>query len=169
MNLTEIKSAVDAGKKVFWMNQGYQVKKRDLGYFIECQFENKTVELHKKEGTLNGKEEEFFLGEEIPTPEVPSLTAPVLSAPTEIPKNNDEIKDIITKELDLKILVVEDDFAVLHLMLSLLKACNNRVSGASSAEEALNLIELAQQKNEPFQLIYLDINLPKLKGLDFCR
>jgi len=63
MNLQEIKSAVESGKKVHWANKAYNVVKDDLGQFlITCPSTGGCWGLTHKDGTtLNGKESEFFV------------------------------------------------------------------------------------------------------------
>lgn len=65
MNLQEIKKAVNEGKKVYWANTAYEVvhDKYDQ-WFIVCTLNNHAIGLTWRDGvTLNGKEEEFFIGE----------------------------------------------------------------------------------------------------------
>lgn len=63
MTVSEIKSAVDAGKQVFWSNLNYRVIKDQIGqYLIHSQCNNHYIGLTWRDGeTLNGKEEEFFI------------------------------------------------------------------------------------------------------------
>lgn len=67
MNLQEIKEAVNNGRKVYWANTAYEVvhDKYDQ-WFIVCTLNNSSIYLTYQDGseTLNGKEEEFFIGEE---------------------------------------------------------------------------------------------------------
>lgn len=67
MTVSEIKSAVNAGKQVFWSNANYRVIKDDVGeYLIHSQCNNHYIGLTWRDGTtLNGKEEEFFIYEEM--------------------------------------------------------------------------------------------------------
>ena len=62
MTLDEIKSNIDAGKRVYWVNKGYQVIKDILGqYLIVFQSNGYTIGLTWADGvTMNGKEHEFF-------------------------------------------------------------------------------------------------------------
>jgi len=63
MNADEIKAAIEAGKKVFWSNDGYEVIKDKLGQFmIKCIHNGHCIGLTWTDGkTLNGKPEEFFI------------------------------------------------------------------------------------------------------------
>ena len=66
MNLAEIKAAVNDGKKVFWSNALYQVKKNifpsgNENWDIVCSSNGHRIGLTwTDEKTLNGKEEDFY-------------------------------------------------------------------------------------------------------------
>lgn len=64
MTLEEIKKAVNEGKHVYWCNENYEVVKDKYDqWFIVCYIGN-TIGLTWRDGkTLNGKEEEFYIGE----------------------------------------------------------------------------------------------------------
>lgn len=60
MTLTEIKEAINQGKKVYWSNLLYEVVKGKEDYLIKCS-NSSVIGLTWADGaTLNGKEEEFF-------------------------------------------------------------------------------------------------------------
>ena len=63
MNATQIRDAIDAGKKVFWSNKGYPVIKDSKGqYLIKCTFSKMCLGLTWADGeTLNGKADDFFV------------------------------------------------------------------------------------------------------------
>lgn len=63
MTLDEIKTAVDAGQKVYWFNRGYEVKKDSLGqYLIKFIPNGHCIGLTHLDGvTLNGEPDEFFV------------------------------------------------------------------------------------------------------------
>ena len=65
MTLEEIKTAVDAGDRVHWVNSGYVVTRDDLGqYFITFMRNGSAIGLTGRDGTLlNGEPDEFFIGE----------------------------------------------------------------------------------------------------------
>jgi len=65
---------------------------------------------------------------------------------------------------DTKILIVDDVSENIQVAMNILKEENYTFSFACDGEEALNLI-----KQEPFDLILLDIMMPKLDGYDVCR
>ncbi len=71
MTLEEIKAAVDAGKKVHWANLAYDViKSRFGGYLILCSLNQSAIGLTWLDGTtMNGKPEEFFLGDDDEQPQ----------------------------------------------------------------------------------------------------
>jgi two-component system phosphate regulon response regulator PhoB len=62
-----------------------------------------------------------------------------------------------------KILIVEDDESLLELLRYNLIAADYSVSTASSAEEALLLLN-----EQPFDLMLLDWMLPEMAGIDLC-
>jgi DNA-binding response OmpR family regulator len=66
--------------------------------------------------------------------------------------------------MSVAILVVEDDRRIRETIVSALEAEHYSVIGVDSSEEAWFL--LCEQK---FQLIVLDINLPKRDGVEFLK
>ena len=64
MNLQEIKDAIAQGKKVHWSNRAYDVIKDKIGqYLIVCNLNDYCIGLTWQDGvTMNGKEEDFFIG-----------------------------------------------------------------------------------------------------------
>lgn len=67
MTLAEIKAAIEEGKKVYWFNSNYSVIKDRIGqYLIHSQINDYYTGLtHRDEVTMNGKEEDFFIGEKV--------------------------------------------------------------------------------------------------------
>ncbi|WP_100373735.1 response regulator transcription factor [Bacillus sp. FJAT-45037] len=63
-----------------------------------------------------------------------------------------------------RILVVDDEESIATLLQFNLEQSGFEVAVASDGEEGLNLA-----KNEPFDLIVLDLMLPKMDGLDVCK
>ena len=63
MNAQEIKKAVDEGKKVYWVNELYEVIKDKFGrYLIRCSLNDSCIGLTWMDGiTLNGKEDQFYI------------------------------------------------------------------------------------------------------------
>lgn len=66
MTLDEIKAAVDAGKRVHWVNTGYDVIKTGSGdYLIVWQKDKNAIGLTWGDGvTMNGKPKQFFIAED---------------------------------------------------------------------------------------------------------
>ena len=65
MTFAEIKTAVDAGNRVHWVNSGYVVTCDGLGqYLITFTRNGSAIGLTSRDGTrLNGKPDEFFICE----------------------------------------------------------------------------------------------------------
>jgi len=65
MTLEEIKTAVDAGNRVHWVNSGYVVTRDDLGQYLITHTRNgSAIGLSSRDGTrLNGEPDEFFIKE----------------------------------------------------------------------------------------------------------
>ena len=62
MKLTEIKQAIQEGKKVFWANTNYEVIKDNIGqYLIKCRLNGRCIGLTWLDNsTMNGEEKDFF-------------------------------------------------------------------------------------------------------------
>jgi CheY-like chemotaxis protein len=65
-----------------------------------------------------------------------------------------------------KVLVVDDDPAILQFCASTLHAAGYRVQTASSGREALDSFAAAQ---EPFRLVLADVVMPRMSGMDLAR
>ena len=65
---------------------------------------------------------------------------------------------------DEKILVVDDEDAILFLLEQGFSRAGYQVVCAPSAEEALALLE-----KETINVMFLDLNLPEMNGIDLCR
>ena len=63
-----------------------------------------------------------------------------------------------------KILVVDDDILVLDALEQLLVADGYEVTTATRGHEALEILE-----REHFDLVVLDVVMPKMTGFDVCR
>jgi len=63
MTLNEIKTAVEEGHSVHWVNDGYKVIKDKIGQFLVIFEPNQhCIGLTWRDGvTLNGKESEFYI------------------------------------------------------------------------------------------------------------
>jgi DNA-binding response OmpR family regulator len=64
----------------------------------------------------------------------------------------------------MRVLVVEDDGAIRHLLSEVLQDRGHEVSAVGDAESAWRLIQ-----RQPFQLMVLDWILPGMDGLELCR
>ncbi len=65
MKLQDIKDAVLSGKRVFWVDKGYEVKFKFDQWYIFCNIggHEHTIGLTWADGvTLNGLEKDFFIG-----------------------------------------------------------------------------------------------------------
>jgi len=74
------------------------------------------------------------------------------------------MKERSTSRLKSKILVIDDQPAVLDTMLYLLKRAGCEAVGARTGAEGMQLAQAAD-----FDLITLDIDLPDISGLELCR
>ena len=63
-----------------------------------------------------------------------------------------------------KILVVDDEKDICDLYTKMLTRSGYTVKTANSAEEALEIL-----KKEKFWVMFLDLNLPAMNGIDLCR
>lgn len=66
MKLAEIRRAVDEGLMVFWQNREYQIIPSSMhpSYLIRSTATGHCIGLTRADGvTLNGKEEDFFIGD----------------------------------------------------------------------------------------------------------
>jgi two-component system, OmpR family, KDP operon response regulator KdpE len=63
-----------------------------------------------------------------------------------------------------RILVVDDDPQIRRVMRIMLIAQGYEVRDARKGEEALDLI-----RSEKYDLVLLDINLPRMTGIEICR
>ena len=71
-------------------------------------------------------------------------------------------KEVLMKEK--KILVVDDEEPIRKLFDTALKRKGFAVKSAASAEQALELI-----KSDTFKVMFLDLNLPGMNGIDLCK
>lgn len=62
MDLNAIKTAIAAGKRVFWKNPSYEVIHDSVGqYLIVCHFNDHCIGLTWRDNvTMNGKAEDFY-------------------------------------------------------------------------------------------------------------
>lgn len=62
------------------------------------------------------------------------------------------------------VLIIDDEDGLRHTLTRVLKIAGCQVSGASDGPQALNLI-----KSTPLDLVYLDIHLPSMNGLEVLQ
>lgn len=65
---------------------------------------------------------------------------------------------------DKKILVVDDEKAIISLLKQAFSRAGFEVQPAESAEEALKVLE-----QEDITVMFLDLNLPGMNGMDLCK
>lgn len=63
-----------------------------------------------------------------------------------------------------KILIVDDDAPIRFLLEEIFRLQNYIVKTAESAEDALDIL-----KNESIMVMFLDLQLPGMSGIDLCR
>jgi len=68
----------------------------------------------------------------------------------------------------MRALVVEDDFGSRHLLQAYLKDIAN-VDVAIDGEEGLDAFKLAWADNEPYDIVLLDIMMPKMDGQECLK
>jgi len=67
-----------------------------------------------------------------------------------------------------KLLVVDDDLTYHHQLVAILRTAGIfDVTLASTAEEGIKFLQ-DQKKNEVYDLVLLDINMPRLDGIEAC-
>ena len=76
----------------------------------------------------------------------------------------DEIPDAFHPEAGSRVLVVEDDQPLAHLLRQQLEARSCAVTTANDGEAARQTIQ-----EQRFDLVILDLNLPKLDGVSLLR
>lgn len=79
MTVQEIKQAVDNGKTVCWENPTYKVIKSNDDYFIKHHSGHIIGLTWSDDITLNGKEEDFFIPEDLIQEEFPYLIITLLN------------------------------------------------------------------------------------------
>lgn len=85
----------------------------------------------------------------------------------DISRFSQKLRQGVPDASEMRVLVVDDDPSILHLLQAALEALDNYdVSVADSAEAALDLIEEA---DPPFDLLLLDIQMPEVDGIVLLR
>jgi len=65
---------------------------------------------------------------------------------------------------DKKILVVDDEAPIIHLLKQVFSRAGYHVCSAENGENALALLE-----NEKIQVMFFDLNMPGMNGIELCR
>ncbi len=145
----------------------------------------KLVELHKGSMGVSsevGKGSHFWFrlpaasgvsGDMEPSDDV-SLTRVARLADASIPGDeNDSEKAVIhpasSSASHYHILVVDDDPVNLQVLVNQLNLNDFSISQANGGEMALNMIQKADDDGKPFDLILLDVMMPKISGYDVCK
>lgn len=89
--------------------------------------------------------------------------------PTITVETEDLTEELENLQLDCRILVVDDRREIRFLSQRLLSKAGASVSEAEDGQHAIELVQQATQDNEPFQLILLDMQMPKLDGYSTAR
>jgi CheY-like chemotaxis protein len=63
-----------------------------------------------------------------------------------------------------KILVVDDELAILEIMKEFFESGGYGVATAKNAQEALKILS-----NEVFMVMFLDLKLPDMNGIELCK
>lgn len=66
----------------------------------------------------------------------------------------------------LQVLVVDDDDAVREVAREMLDALGCSVTCANGGKQAIELAEAAASRTDPFALIFLDIGMPGMTGVE---
>lgn len=68
-----------------------------------------------------------------------------------------------------RLLVVDDDLVNLQVLVNQLTLENYLISQAADGETALDKIEKAVKADKPFDLVLLDVMMPKMSGYEVCQ
>jgi two-component system chemotaxis response regulator CheY len=68
----------------------------------------------------------------------------------------------------MKLLVVEDDFGSRRMMQKLLEPYGN-VDLVVDGEEAVEAFKMAWEESEPYDIVFMDIMMPKMDGHDALK
>lgn len=96
-----------------------------------------------------------------PSAPPPGASSPPAASPSTAPPRRPSVRP---SGRGSRILVVDDDPDIREMVAFMLEAVELAVSSVGSAEEAL-----ARAREERFDLVVLDWNLPRMSGLELCR
>ena len=91
------------------------------------------------------------------------LYFPLVEAPAQVAVQSPQP---VVQGAGKRILYVDDDTAMTHLVCRMLERCGYKVSGYEQAEEALAAV---RADPSAFDLVVTDYNMPKLSGMDVAR
>lgn len=76
-------------------------------------------------------------------------------------------KSIISHELlkNVHVLVVDDNNQARLILSSMLKSMAVRVDEAGSGGSAIEMVQAAEQRNDPYQIVFIDMQMPELNGI----
>lgn len=76
-------------------------------------------------------------------------------------------KSIISHELlkNVHVLVVDDNNQARLILSAMLKSMAVRVDEAGSGGSAIEMVQAAEQRNEPYQIVFIDMQMPDLNGI----
>lgn len=95
------------------------------------------------------------------------FTIPFQAVQNPIPKNNTNynISQSIYTNLNLKILIVDDDFVSQQILFLMLQDISSEIFIASNGLDAINL----HKEHSNFDLILMDSQMPKMSGIDAIK
>ncbi|MEI6388436.1 MAG: response regulator, partial [Spirochaetota bacterium] len=68
----------------------------------------------------------------------------------------------------LRMLVVEDEFLSRNLLIRMIQKYGT-VDGAVDGSEAMSALKAAYEDGHPYDLVFLDIMMPGLDGIETCN
>ncbi len=80
------------------------------------------------------------------------------------------LKEAMSSTLILKVLIADDHFLARQLVIEVLSSHNvSRVDTASDGQEARAMIADANSKEVPYDIVFLDWNMPVMLGIEVLR
>jgi signal transduction histidine kinase/DNA-binding response OmpR family regulator len=83
--------------------------------------------------------------------------------------DEDDSLSILSGLLGKRALAVDDNAAARRMITSQLGALGLEVQAAGGGAEALELLEAAEKRGAPIQVVIADLNMPEMDGLDLLR
>jgi two-component system, sensor histidine kinase and response regulator len=69
----------------------------------------------------------------------------------------------------IRMLVVDDNAAAREILSAMAESFGFKVEAAQNGERALNMLSLAQQKQQPYDVVLMDWNMPGMDGVETTR